>query len=119
MWWPYTSSKSINDEEKSLKILFFIMYVAHFASDIQSVIFETYVYFVCDVIIYCCSYILFVMYNYYIVTHNIIDVMFTSNGHHMLFINDMFLNRSYSCVYFCISTFPIMEQHVLFLLRSH
>ena len=59
---------------------------------------------------YCCAV------NYLFIICSIVDVTFTSNGHHMLFIYDLLLNWSYSCIYLCMSLSWLINTGVDFLL---
>ena len=99
-----TSSKSFNHKERSLLILIFIICVAHFTLDVQSLIFKP-----CLFRLWVCfHYTLFELLHLCTVYHviiiiatmrSIIDVTFTSNGCHILFIDDIFLHWSHYCVY--------------------
>ena len=104
---PDNSSKSFNHEERCLWILFFIMCKAHFARDVRSLIFKTYVNFVLwrnDLFLLCVVKWLqsriVVTYYYDILTRNIMDVTYTSHY-------DIVFNWSYSCVYACMPMLPL------------
>ena len=101
------------------------MCVAHFACDIWSLIFKTYVhfalwrngFFLLRVVKLLLSRIVATYYNL-ILAHNIMGVTHTSQEHHVIFKYDIIFNWFYSCVHLCTSCCPIMEVH-LFFVRSN